>query len=262
MCLILLALRPDPRHDLVVAANRDEWFRRPTAVAHFWEDRPSILAGRDLEQGGTWLGVSRSGRFAALTNYRDPPTHRAGAASRGALVTEFLAGDADAPAYLRAVRQAVEQYNGFGLLAWDGATLGYMSSRNGDVQTLAPGLYGLSNHLLDTPWPKVREGKRRLEEVVSRPFGTGELLALLDSTAEAPEEELPQTGVGHEWERRLSPMRIVAGDYGTRSSSAVILKRDGCLEFAERTFDAVGSPTGTVTERFMIDRRQRASASS
>jgi uncharacterized protein with NRDE domain len=255
MCLILLSLHPDARHALVVAANRDEWFRRPTASAHFWADRPGVLAGRDLEQGGTWLGVSRTGRFAALTNFRDPPSHREGAASRGALVADFLSGDNQALAYLATVRDAAERYNGFGLLAWDGKTLAYMSSRDGEVQALAPGVYGLSNHLLDTPWPKVREGKRRLSKALSGPFGTDELLGLLDSTTQAPDGELPQTGVGSDWERRLSPMRIVAGEYGTRSSSAVIIDRDGGVSFAERTFDMAGAATGTVVERFRIARR-------
>ncbi|MCU0896171.1 MAG: NRDE family protein [Burkholderiales bacterium] len=262
MCLILIAFRPDAAHDLVVAANRDEWFRRPTAAAHFWTDRPAVFAGRDLEQHGTWLGVSRYGRFAALTNFRDPPAHREGAASRGALVADFLAGDSASLPYLQSVQSVAARYNGFGLLAWDGATLGYMSSRNGQVEALAPGVYGLSNHLLDTPWPKVREGKRRLAAALARPFDTADLLAVVDSTAQAPEDELPETGVGREWERRLSPMRIVAGDYGTRSSSALILDRDGGVAFAERTFDAAGNETGTVTERFRIPGRQRASASS
>ncbi|MCU0897275.1 MAG: NRDE family protein [Burkholderiales bacterium] len=262
MCLVLLALRPDSRHDLVVAANRDEWFRRPTASAHFWTDRPAVLAGRDLEQGGTWLGVSRAGRFAALTNFRDPPAHRDGAASRGALVADFLAGDAAALPYLESVRKAAERFNGFGLLAWDGATLGYLSSRNGGALALAPGVYGLSNHLLDTPWPKVREGKRRLCDVLARPFGTDDLLALLDSTVEASDPDLPETGVGREWERKLSAMRIVAGEYGTRSSSAVIIERTGEVAFAERTFDAAGRATQTVAERFSAGGRQRARASS
>jgi uncharacterized protein with NRDE domain len=262
MCLILLALRPDPRHDVVVAANRDEWFRRPTASAHFWADRARILAGRDLEQGGTWLGVSTTGRFAALTNFRDPPSHREGAASRGALVADFLDGDTEALPFLEAIRETVARYNGFGLLVWDGATFGYMSSRDGHVQALAPGVYGLSNHLLDTPWPKVREGKRRLSDAIARPFGTDELLALLDSTVEAPDSDLPHTGVGRDWEQKLSPLRIVAGEYGTRSSSAVVIDRDGGVAFAERTFDATGSTTGTVVERFTIARRQAASASS
>ena len=262
MCLILLAFRAAPQHELVVAANRDEWFRRPTAAARFWDDHPDVFAGRDLEQGGTWLGVARRGRFAALTNYRDPPAHRPGAPSRGALVADFLAGDANAMAFLQALRATADRYNGFGLLAWDGETLGYMSSQNGHVRALAPGVYGLSNHLLDTAWPKVREGKRRLAEAVSRPFETPELLALLDNTDEARDEDLPHTGVGLDWERRLSPIRIVAGAYGTRSSTGLTVARDGRIEFVERTFDATGAATGTVVECFNLERRGRASASS
>lgn len=262
MCLVLLAFRPDERHELVVAANRDEWFRRPTAPARFWQDHPEVFAGRDLEQGGTWLGVSRKGRFAALTNFRDPPAHRPGAPSRGALVAGFLTGDAAALGFLWELHARAHRYNGFGLLVWDGSTLAFLSSRNGGVTVLEPGIYGLSNHLLDTPWPKVREGKRRLAEAIARPFAPLELLALLDDTAEAPDAELPDTGVGKEWERKLSAMRIVAGDYGTRSSTALIVTRAGEVEVAERTFDRSGAPTETILERFTIERPARARASS
>ncbi|MCX7891811.1 MAG: NRDE family protein [Burkholderiales bacterium] len=262
MCLVVLAYRPDERHELVVAANRDEWFKRATAPAGFWKDHPDVFAGRDLEQGGTWLGVSRRGRFAALTNFRDPPAHRPGAPSRGALVAEFLTADGAALACLSDLRGRADRYNGFGLLAWDGSSLAFLSSRNGGVTVLEPGLYGLSNHLLDTPWPKVREGKRRLAETIAHPFGALDLLTLLDSTEAAPDAELPDTGVGRDWERKLSPMRIVAGDYGTRSSTALVVTRAGDVEVAERTFDREGAPTETVFERFRIERPARARAPS
>ena len=168
MCLILFAHRVHPAYPLVVAANRDEWFRRPTAPAAFWPDAPEVFAGRDLEQRGTWLGVTRRGRFAALTNYRDPGSNRPDAPSRGALVSAFLRSQAPPMAYLERLRDESARYNGFSLLAGDRDTLGYFSNREGEIRELAPGLYGLSNSLLDVAWPKVESGKSRLAAASTR----------------------------------------------------------------------------------------------
>lgn len=262
MCLILFAYRAHPRYTLVVAANRDEWFRRPTAPAGLWSDRPEVFAGRDLEQGGTWFGVSRSGRFSALTNFREPSAHRDDAPSRGKLVSDFLVGRVATAGYLASLAAAGARYNGFSLLAWDGTALGYYSNRESNARDLAPGVYGLSNHLLETPWPKVRHGRARLAELLEREFTPEDLLAMLDNTAAAPDEELPHTGVGLEWERKLSPMRILAGEYGTRCSTALRIGDDGVVEFAERSYDASGGVTGTVAERFTVERLRRARAPS
>ena len=169
MCLIYLAWRRHPRYPLVVAANRDEYHARPAAPAHWWEDAPGVLAGRDLEAGGTWMGVTRGGRFAAVTNYHDPAAgRRAGAPSRGALVGAFLTGGEPAPEYLDRVVEEGRRYNGFCLLAMDGETLAFASNRSPGAMRLDPGVYGLSNHLLDTPWPKVTEGKAELETAPCR----------------------------------------------------------------------------------------------
>jgi uncharacterized protein with NRDE domain len=252
MCLILFAHRAHPAYRLVVAANRDEWFRRPTAAAAFWADAPEIFAGRDLEQRGTWLGVTTTGRFAAITNFRDPGSNRLDAPSRGRLVSDFLRASATPASYLERLRSGAASYNGFSLLVGDGASLGYLSNREGEVRSLAPGIYGLSNSLLDVPWPKVRLGKERLARQLDARIDADALLALLDDTRTAPDEELPSTGVGSEWERKLSALRIVADGYGTRSSTALLIGADGEVAVAERSFDERGQEQSAVRERFAI----------
>jgi len=254
MCLILLAHRSHPAYPLVVAANRDEWFRRPTAPARFWPDAPEVLAGRDLEQQGTWLGVTRSGRFAALTNYRDPAANRPDAPSRGALVSGFLRSRVPPHEYLERLRREASRYNGFSLLAGDSDTLGYFSNREGEVRNLAPGLYALSNSLLDVAWPKVETGKARLASALDTGPSADALLALLDDTVPASDRQLPSTGMSLEWERRLSSLRILADGYGTRCSTALLVGADGEISFAERSFDERGGATGTVRERFRLER--------
>jgi uncharacterized protein with NRDE domain len=254
MCLILFAHRAHPAYPLVVAANRDEWFRRPTVPAGFWPDAPEVFAGRDLEQHGTWLGITRHGRFAALTNYRDPGANRPEAPSRGALVSAFLRARLPPAEYLEHLRGDAARYNGFSLLAGDGATLCYFSNREGEIRSLAPGVYGLSNSLLDVPWPKVQSGKIRLAAALDGGPTATALLDLLDNTQFAPERELPNTGVGVDWERKLSSLRILADGYGTRSSTALLVGADGEVSFVERSFDEAGGETGIVRERFRLER--------
>jgi uncharacterized protein with NRDE domain len=249
MCLILLAHRAHPDYRLIVAANRDEWFRRPTAAAAFWDDAPDIFAGRDLEQKGTWLGVTRTGRFAALTNYRDPAHQRADAPSRGHLVSGFLLSEASPGTYLAALARDAARYNGFGLFVGNAHAVCFYSNREKTIHTLAPGVYGLSNRLLDDPWPKVRRGKERLADLVAHGVDEDRLLQLLDDTDIAPDDDLPQTGVSLEWERKLSSIRILATGYGTRSSTALLVSNNGDAHFVERSFNEVGEETGVVRER-------------
>jgi len=252
MCLILLAHRAHPAFRLVVAANRDEWFRRPTASAAFWADAPEIFAGRDLEHRGTWLGVTTSGRFAAITNFRDPGSHRPDAPSRGRLVSDFLRSSATPVSYLGHLGPDASSYNGFSLVVGDGASLCYFSNREGAVRSLEPGVYGLSNSLLDVPWPKVKLGKERLARQLDARVDADALLALLDDTRTAPDDELPSTGVSSEWERKLSALRIVADSYGTRSSTALLIGAEGEVAIAERSFDERGRERSIVQERFAI----------
>jgi uncharacterized protein with NRDE domain len=239
MCLILFAYRYHPRYELVLAANRDEFFDRATAPAAFWDDQPDILAGRDLEAGGTWLGITCGGRFAAITNFRDPSSVIPDAPSRGALVSDFLRGHETADGYLQRLAPNASAYNGFNLLAWDGERLCYFSNRNGAPRALPAGLYGLSNELLDTPWPKVRRGRDKLAAALLDvdAADAGALLALLDDRAPAPDEDLPNTGVGLELERELSPLFISMPHYGTRSSTALLVDYDRTIELAEKTRD-------------------------
>src|SRR5580692_7793165 len=182
MCLVLVVWRTHPQYPCLVAANRDEFHARPTAPAAWWSDHPHILAGRDLEAGGTWLGMTRSGRFAALTNYRDPErlrerNPRAGAPSRGALVTSMLESNASVAEGLVHLRQVGAHYNGFNLIFSDGERLGIYESAPAMGRELEPGIYGLSNHLLDTPWPKVQHAKSRMEQALLGKADTGPLLA-------------------------------------------------------------------------------------
>ncbi len=254
MCLILFAHRVHSAYPLVVAANRDEWFRRPTAPAGFWPDAPQVLAGRDLEQQGTWLGITRIGRFAALTNYRDPGSNRPDAPSRGALVSAFLRSQTPPLEYLERVRDEAARYNGFSLLVGDGAALCYFSNRESELRSLPSGVYGLSNSLLDVDWPKVQSGKARLAAALNGTLSAEALLDILDDTGLASDRELPSTGVSLEWERRLSSLRIVADGYGTRSSTALLVGADREVSFVERSFDETGSEVGIVRQRFSLER--------
>jgi len=250
VCLILFAHRAHLAYRLVVAANRDEWFCRPTAPAAFWPDAPHVLAGRDLEAKGTWLGVTRSGRFAALTNFRDAESRRTDLPSRGALVSDFLTSDVAPEEYLRSLRAQAGRYNGFSLLVADARSVRYLSNRKGAARELPSGVYGLSNYLLDAPWPKVRAGKARLAAHLEGRVSAERLLEILDDTHEAPDDDLPRTGVSLEWERQLSPIRILAGAYGTRSSTVVLVSAEGEIDFLERSFDPSGAESGSVRERF------------
>lgn len=237
MCLILFAHDAHPRYRLVVAANRDEFYARPTAPAAWWADAPQVLAGRDLRGGGTWMGITRAGRFAAVTNFRDAAPAAPDAPSRGHLVGGFLRG-ADAPAaYLDALAGRADDYAGFNLLVADDAELRYFGNRGGAPRALRPGVYGLSNALLDTPWPKVERGKAGLAAALD---GGGEidpeaLFRILWDAEPAPDLHLPDTGVGIDRERMLSSPFIRSLEYGTRASTVLLVGRDRRVRFVERT---------------------------
>jgi uncharacterized protein with NRDE domain len=253
MCLVLVAWHGDPRFPCVVAANRDEFHARPAAPARWWATAPPILAGQDLEAGGTWLGVTRSGRFAALTNYRDPEQRRVGTPSRGTLVTSVLQSDAGTAQILDKLRRIGADYNAFNLIFSDGQRLGIYESVRGDGAELGPGIYGLSNHLLDTPWPKVRSAKSRLSAALSELADSRAALALLRDQEPAPDDQLPRTGVSLEWERLMSSAFVHADDYGTRCSTLLRIdqRRHAC--FDEWTWDAAGLESGVVSFQFDLE---------
>jgi uncharacterized protein with NRDE domain len=240
MCTILFSYGPDPKGRLILLANRDEFYERPTVPAAWWADHPEIYAGRDLVAGGTWLGVTSNGKVAAVTNYRDPSQPK-GELSRGALVSEFLLSDSGTEDYLKEVLREGGRYTGFNLIAgrFGGGEgeLFYCSNRAEGIRKLEHGLYGLSNHLLDTPWPKVRRGKDRFAEILeNRSPDAGDLFKILADRAPASDHELPDTGVGVETEKVLSPIFIETPSYGTRSSTVVIFSDSVGFEFEERVF--------------------------
>ena len=235
MCLIVIGWRMRPDLPLVVAANRDEWRDRPAAAAHWWEDHPSILAGRDLKAGGTWMGVTRAGRFAAVTNFRDPSDRRSTARSRGELVTDFLLSHATPGAFLAEVAARAHEYNAFNLIVGDGASLWYFGSREGGAREIAPGVHGLSNHVLDEPWPKVTRGRIAMEHALQRDDPADALFELLGDRTGVPDSELPTTGVGIDWERRLAAPLITGADYGTRASTVMSRSSEGAVRYEERT---------------------------
>lgn len=255
MCLIFLAWKQHADYPLVVAANRDEFYARPTARADFWEDAPGMLAGRDLSGGGTWLGVTRDGRFAALTNYRGGAVNTAGAPTRGRLVSDFLLSDAPPEAYLDELQTRADEYNGFNLVVGDREGLHWYSNRGGMPSSLTPGVYGVSNALLDTPWPKVERGKEAFAGLLGdERIGADALFELLEDRTVAADHILPDTGIGLHRERALSPIYIETGDYGTRSSTVLLIGADGAVDYHERTH-APGSDTGaTLTYAFRIER--------
>ena len=241
MCVIFFAYRRHPRYPLILLANRDEFYERPTARAAVWEDFPNVYAGRDLVHGGTWLGIARPGRFAAVTNYRDPlaPT---GKHSRGDLVGDFLKRDAPVEDYLSEIEARAADFSGFNLLVGEinekRQTVGYFSNRDDGIKILAPGVYGLSNHLLDTPWRKVEKGKAALSRMIADdPLERESLLEILADRTLADDAELPDTGIGYEREKLLSAIFIETPIYGTRSSSLVTIDAGGEISLDERSFD-------------------------
>jgi len=248
MCLILLAWHVHPGFPLVVAANRDEYFARRTASADFWHEHPQVMAGRDLEAGGTWLGLTRYGRFAALTNYRDPVRHKPDAPSRGRLVADFLCGDAPIEAYLDSLQPAA--YNGFNLLLGDGQQLVAFSNITRQRHVLAPGIYGLSNATLDTPWPKVGAGKTALAHALATLPDETALQHLLRDDRIHPDTALPATGVSLAWERLLSAAFIRSPDYGTRCSTLIKVGADGTASLDEKTWLPGGLAGGRCRYRF------------
>jgi uncharacterized protein with NRDE domain len=246
MCLIALAYRAHPDFELVVAANRDEYHARPTAPAGAWEGAPDLFGGRDLRQGGSWLALSGRGRLACVTNVRRMVTPDPAAPSRGGLVSAYVRGDAPARAYAEALGERAMAFAGFNLLLWDGTELRYLNNHPRFVsRAVPPGVHVVSNADLDTPWPKTEKLRRAME--VWAAAGNGDeapLLAALADRTVAPDADLPDTGVGLDLERRLSPAFIVDPTYGTRCTTLVALRRDGSARFTEWRFDPAGRPTG------------------
>lgn len=237
MCTILFAYDCHPRYQLVVAANRDEFYQRPTSPAAFWPDNPGILAGRDLKEGGTWMGITTNGRFAALTNYRDPSSFRPEARSRGHLVKNYLSSNLAPKTYATNLVDGASAYNGFNLLMGTNESMYYYSNREKIIREVPVGVHGLSNALLNTPWPKVTRGIKALAALLQHDDIKAEKLFNIMADREQPhDQELPSTGVSLEMERMLAPMFVMSPNYGTCLTTVILVERDHNVQFWERSF--------------------------
>ena len=254
MCLVLIAHRIHPRYPLVLAANRDEFHARPAAPLHWWSDGPPLLAGRDLQAGGTWCGLDSHGRLALVTNYRDPSLPKPQGSSRGALVAAFLRGTRSARQYVHDAAAGADQYAGFSLLAMDDSGLGYaVSHPEPAAWMLEPGIYGLSNNRLDAPWPKLLRSRARFErEITDDDPAPARLLDILSDRTVADDGALPDTGVGLEWERLLSSPFIVSPEYGTRCSTVVLVDCRGQAAVEERSHSADGAASVRIRISYWI----------
>jgi len=252
-------------YPLIFAGNRDEAYHRPSTPAAFWDDAPDIFGGRDLDKGGTWLGVSRSGRLATVTNYRAGFARRGEAPrSRGELVASYLRSHEPPDQYLQRVIPNAAEYRDFCLIVGNLDKLCFYSNRGRGPEEIAPGVHGLSNHLLDTPWPKVRTGRERVEALLGHAEDVlvKGLFEILADRTHAPDAELPDTGVGLQRERELSPSFIADERYGTRASTVMLVSRNREVLFIERAFGPLGTPQGTVERRFTLNSSAQANVNA
>ncbi len=240
MCLILLAIQSHPIYKLILAANRDEYYKRKTQAADWWEEQPYLLAGKDLQAGGTWLGLTKTGKIAAITNYRSKEKEKKDALSRGLLVTDFLTSTISPEGFFQTLNRSAEQYNGFNLFYGDIDNIYYFSNRQPpgarSAGYLPPGIHGVSNALLDTPWPKIKRGKEKLQGLIANPgaLAPGEIFSLLADKEVPPDDQLPDTGYGMVLERILGPLFIDTLGYGTRSSTIILVDYHNRVTFIER----------------------------
>ena len=254
MCLLFLSIDNHPNYKLILAGNRDEFYNRRTAAAQFWDDHEDILGGRDLEAGGTWLAMTRGGRIGMVTNYRDPQNINPIAPSRGHLVSNFLESTEPGDQYLRHVSHIGKAYNGFNLIVGQAQSLWYYSNYREGVEKLAPGFYGLSNHLLETSWPKVLRGKQRIKPLLENAVIDPEaLLDVLYDDEVAGDELLPETGLTLERERALSSMFIKTEGYGSRCSTVILVDKADNVLFTERVYDVVTFDHTTASFRFTLN---------
>lgn len=251
MCLILFSWKTHPKYKLIVAANRDEFYARPTVPAGFWPEYPTILAGKDLKAGGTWLGIEKSGYFAAVTNYRDLSSIKENAISRGDLIKNYLLSKNEPERYVKEVAENKDNYNGFNLLVSDLKELYYYSNMENKSQKLDKGIYGLSNHLLNTPWPKVVSGKAQFESLLQdETIAIDPLFKLLQNIDQPKEELLPSTGISKDLERALSSIFIKTEGYGTYCSTVLLVDNEGSCSFEERTYH---TGTETLAKKYRFD---------
>ena len=251
MCLILFAYHQHVDYPLVLIANRDEYYARPTRDAHWW-DEAAVFAGRDLEAGGTWLGIGRNGRFAAVTNVREAGGMKAGKKSRGALTRDFLVGTEPAVGYLEALQPREQDYSGFNLLLGDASGLWFYSNRDHGISRIEAGIFGLSNGAFDEPWPKLSSGKAELATLLEEDFEHDDLLEILTDHRVARDHELPQTGVPLDIERMLSSRFIRSPEYGTRACTVLTIDGSGRVDFSEQNYRDAGHAGERIRETFSL----------
>lgn len=238
MCLLLIAKDVNPNYKLIIAANRDEFYDRSTMPTHFWNDYPFILAGKDLKAGGTWLGITETGRISAITNFREGLKQKDNAPTRGLITADYLKGHANALDYLNNVKQKANDYNGFNFILGDTENLYYLSNKQSSIEKLENGFYGLSNGLLNSNWPKVLESKIKFENIIKKhDFSVEELFNILNDRSIAEDNLLPNTGVDLKIERILSAVFIKTEKYGTRCSTVIMVDPLNKVQFIERTFN-------------------------
>jgi len=256
MCLVVFANNVHRDYKFIFAANRDEFYDRPTEQAEFWFYHPDLLAGKDEQAAGTWLGITRQGRFAAITNFRDLKNHSNDALSRGKLTMDFLVNDIEPEEYYNRLKFELSSYNGFNLILGNIDELYYFSNKTDGFKKLEPEIYGLSNALLNTPWPKVEKSKLYLKKLIEQQeVHPWEVLNIISDTAFAKDEDLPDTGVGLELERMLSPVFTKSEKYGTRCSTVVMVDKDNNAKFVEKSYFANASSFSTKEYNFTINKK-------
>ena len=250
MCLIAFAIDVHPDYPLILIANRDEFYNRPTEAAHLWKDQETVFGGRDIQAGGTWMAVSEERRFAAVTNYRDLKNIREDVRSRGELPVDFLNGADPSWDYMKKINEKASEYNGFNLLTYSSGTMFHYSNYEGKINALSPGIYGLSNALLDTSWPKVTQLKKGFEKEIGSAFTHESLLTLLMDSSLAEDANLPDTGVGYDLEKMLSAICIKSEKYGTCCSTILTIHKNGEVKFTERSYPVGDRDAGDVSFTF------------
>jgi len=254
MCLLLLSYKTNPNYKLIVAANRDEFYDRPALLLHNWKNHPELFAGKDLKGNGTWLGITKKGKIAAITNYRDMSKIKDNAPTRGKLITDFLLDEMPAEQYTNLLLKTADIYNGYNLIYGNSDNLYYFSNISKEPVKLSKGIYGVSNHLLDSPWPKVVKSKKIFSELINEPSPSKDkLFDLLQDEEIYPDESLPETGLGIELERMVSPIFTVTEKYGTRSSSVIFIDYNDNVEFTEKSFNNKNEEWTTTTLSFKIE---------
>jgi uncharacterized protein with NRDE domain len=240
MCLIVLAYKYHPDYKLILAANRDEFYERPSEAAKFWKDKPSMLAGKDLKEGGTWCGITKDGRLAAITNYRNIKSIKNDAVSRGKIVTDYLTGSYSPEQFAEILTNSAEQYNGYSLVLGDESTnLFFFSNQTKKLEKIQPGIHGLSNHLLDTPWFNVTRGKEHLKNAINKNENfVNNIFEVLSDKTPAPDDNLPDTGLPKEIEKSISSIFVENKNYGTRSSTIILIDNEDNVTFIEKSLEA------------------------